>query len=190
MDKDTKKSLNEILARVRQGDEESISHLYKLISPTIRYIALKYFKNESEADDLVQDFWADIKKYANGFLLHKNGYGYLCKVMNRLAINKCKKINRENNRNDGFVNYLEIENYESKDELDAVVLIDDINKAILKLSKLQQIIIQETYFEDKTIRQIAKDLGISKSKVGREKIDAIDILKTELSKKGWDKNDI
>ena len=74
--------------------------------------------------------------------------------------------------------------------MDAVVLIDDINKAILKLSKLQQIIIQETYFEDKTIRQIAKDLGISKSQVGREKIEAIDILKTELSKKGWDKNDI
>ena len=49
--------------------------LYELMSPTIRYIALKYLKNESEADDLVQDFWYDIKKYANGFLIYKNAYG-------------------------------------------------------------------------------------------------------------------
>ena len=76
MDKEPREYLNVLLIKVRQGDDDSISHLYELMSPTIRYIALKYLKNESEADDLVQDFWYDIKKYANGFLIYKNAYGY------------------------------------------------------------------------------------------------------------------
>lgn len=42
--------------------------LHEEISPTIRYIALKYLKNDFDADDLVQDFWADIYKIAAPFI--------------------------------------------------------------------------------------------------------------------------
>ncbi|MDE7329250.1 MAG: sigma-70 family RNA polymerase sigma factor [Clostridia bacterium] len=190
MDKEKKKSLNELLVKVRQGDEDSISRLYELMSPTIRYIALKYLKNECEADDLVQDFWYDIKKFANGFLIQKNAYSYLCKVMNRQALNRLKKLNRQDENNKAFVDYANVKNYQTEESLETVDLRNDINNAMLKLTQMQQIIIQETLFEDKTIRQIAKDLGVSKSKVGRLRIEAIEILKNELSKKGWDKNDI
>lgn len=190
MDKEIKKSLNELLLRVRQGDKDSILCLYELMSPTIRYIALKYLKNESEADDLVQDFWYDIKKFANGFLIHKNAYGYLCKVMTRQALNRLKKLNRQIQNNMEYVDYLKVKNYQTEDLMKVVGLRNDINVAMLKLTDIQQIIIQETYFEDKTIRQIAKDIGISKTQVGRLKNEAIEILKNELSKQGWDKNDV
>lgn len=190
MDKETKKTLNELLTRIRQGDTDSISSLYEIMSPTVRYIALRYLKNENDADDLVQDFWLEIKKYADGFLINKNAFGYLCKVMNRLALNKLKKLNMQIQNNIEFVDYLKIENYQTDDTMEIVGLRNDINHAMLKLTQLQQIIIQETYFEDKTIRQIAKDLGVSKTQVGRLKNEAIETLKIELSKKGWDKNDI
>ena len=110
--------------------------------------------------------------------------------MNRLALNKLKKLNMQIQNNIEFVDYLKIENYQTDDTMEIVGLRNDINHAMLKLTQLQQIIIQETYFEDKTIRQIAKDLGVSKTQVGRLKNDAIEILKNELSKKGWDKNDV
>ncbi len=190
MDKETKKYLNELLTKIRLGDKDSILCLYKIMSPTIRYIALKYLKNESEADDLVQDFWYDIKKFANGFLIHKNAYGYLCKVMTRQALNRLKKLNRQFQNQIEFIDYLKLENYQTEDPMEIVDLRNDINVAMLKLTDKQQIIIQQTYFEDKTIRQIAKVLGISKTQVGRLKNEAIEILKIELSKKGWDKYDI
>ena len=41
MDKETKKTLNELLTRIRQGDTDSISSLYEIMSPTVRYIALR-----------------------------------------------------------------------------------------------------------------------------------------------------
>lgn len=190
MDKEINKSLNELLAKVKQGDNDSIVCLYELMSPTIRYIALKYLKNESEADDLVQDFWYDIKKYANGFLIYKNAYGYLCRVMTRQVLNRLKKLNRQVEKNIAYVDYLKVNNYQTDDSMEVVGLRNDINVAMMKLTDMQRIIIQETYFEDKTIRQIAKDLGISKTQVGRLKNDAIEILKNELSIKGWDKIDI
>ncbi len=190
MDKDKKNSLNELLSQIRQGDMNSIIKLYDIMSSTIRYIALKYLKNENEADDLVQDFWYDIKKYANGFVFKKNAYGYLCRVMTRKALNRLKKLNRQVENNIAYVDYLKVNNYQTEDSMEIVCLRNDINVAMLKLTDMQQIIIQETYFEDKTIRQIAKDLGISKTQVGRLKNDAIEILKNELSKKGWDKIDI
>lgn len=190
MDKDTKKSLNELLIKARLGEEDSISRLYELMSPTIRYIALKYLKNESDADDLVQDFWYNIKKFANGFLIHKNAYSYLCRVMNRQALNRLKKLNRQSENNLEYVDYIKVKNYQAEESLEDIDLRNDINNAMLKLTDTQKVIIQETFFEDKTIRQIAKDIGISKTQVGRLKNEAIEILKNELSKKGWDKNDI
>ena len=190
MDKETKKYLNELLTKVKQGDEDSILCLYELMSPTIRYIALKYLQNESDADDLVQDFWYDIKKYAKSFLIQKNAFSYLCRVMTRQALNRIKKLNRQVENDFAYVDYLKVENYQNEDSIEVVGLRNDINNAMLKLTDIQKIIIQETYFEDKTIRQIANDLGISKTQVGRLKNEAIETLKIELSKKGWDKNDI
>ena len=190
MDKETEKSLNELLTNVRQGDDDSISRLCELMSPTLRYIALKYLKNESEADDLVQDFWYDIKKFAVGYVFQKNAYSYLCRVMTRQALNRIKKLKRQVENKIEYIDYLKVNNYQNEESFETIGLRNDINNAMLKLTDMQKIIIQETYFEDKTIRQIAKDLGISKTQVGRLKIQAIEILKNELSKKGWDKNDI
>lgn len=52
------------------------------------------------------------------------------------------------------------------------------------LNEQEKIIIQETYFEDKNIRQIAKDIGMSKSKVGRLKQSALKKMKIFLMKVG------
>ena len=190
MHDEKKKVINKYLIGIKNRDSESLELLYELIAPTIRYIALKYMKNVDEADDLVQDFWAEIYKLADNFIFVKSGFSYLCKAITRKALNRLKKMNRENSTKVEFVNYLDVEDYQAEDELELAGLRNDVNNAMLKLSPLQQVIIQKTFFEDKTIRQIANDLNISKSQVDRLKNKAIEILKDELSKKGWDKNDV
>lgn len=190
MEKDKRKIINELLNEIKRGKDECIISLYEIISPTLRYIALKYLKKEEDADDLVQDFWYDIKKYASNYIFKKNAYGYLCKIMNRMAINKYNKIHRETKKHIEFVDYSNIVEYDKNQTLEEVNLRNDISDAMLKLTFFQQVIIQETYFEGKTVRQIAKDTGSSKSQVSRQKIIAIEILKTELTKRGWDKEEV
>lgn len=190
MEKDKRKIINKLLNEIKRGKDECIISLYEIISPTLRYIALKYLKKEEDADDLVQDFWYDIKEYANNYVFKKNAYGYLCKIMNRIAINKYNKLHKETKNNLEFINYLNIVSYDKNESLENVYLRNDINDAMLKLTLFQQVIIQETYFAGKTVRQIAKEMRSSKSQVSRQKNIAIGILKTELIKRGWDKDEV
>lgn len=66
-----------------------------------------------------------------------------------------------------------------------------VQNAINSLDKDEQIVVQLGVFEDKTIHQIAKELNMSKSAVGRLKLSAQDKLKKMLEKEvmfveNWD----
>ena len=66
-----------------------------------------------------------------------------------------------------------------------------VQNAINSLDKDEQIVLQLGVFEDKTIHQIAKELNMSKSAVGRLKLSAQDKLKKMLEKEvmfveNWD----
>lgn len=187
MDKGTKDSLNDLLVNIRKGDDESIDKLYVIIAPTIRYIALKYLKSDSDADDLVQDFWMGIREYAQTFYFNSNAYSYLCKIVTRQAINRYKKLHHRREVEVGYVDYSEVEC--PNDDAEAVALRSDVGAAMMKLTEIQRIIIQETVFEDLSVRQVAKTVGKSKTQVARLKNSAMEILKRELEETARDKAD-
>ena len=172
------KIINQLLNRIKYDRSSgAIEELYDIVSPAIRHIAMKYLHDQSLADDLVQDFWADIYKIADKFIPFGSGHAYLCKVARNLAINRYKKIKGER-AHISYVDYSEMQ-IPCDDEEDTD-LIMSINEAISKLSEIEKIIIQSIYFEDKTIREIAAELKISKSQVQRHKDTAIKKMKEKL----------
>ncbi len=180
MDKATKEEINEYINGIKTGDDHCLEMLYSTISANVRHIALKYLKNEFDADDLVQDFWADIHKISLGFIFNQNGFSYLCKVMTRRAINRYRQIHREKCQKIDFVDYQNLEHCVAKDDIENCERNIVLDNAIAQLSKMEKIVIQLVYFEDKTVREIAKELKISKSQVSNIKIAAIEKLKKEL----------
>lgn len=188
IDKETRDEINKYLLGIKSKDKDYLNLLYDLIAPSIRYIALKYLKNEDDADDLVQDFWANIYKIANGFIIPYNGFGYVCKVMNRMAINRYNKIHNEMIKKIEFVDYRDLHCDDSSVNWERFAINKIIDDAILKLSETERIIIQLTFFEDITVRAIAKKLKLSKSYVSKLKLLALDKLKSELKKELEDKN--
>lgn len=190
MNKEKLESLNEHLIKVRLGDQDSVGEVYDIMAPTVRYIALKYLKNENEANDAVQDFWADIKKYASTFLIPQNAYRYLCRIATRQIINRFNKKKRDDNHKVEYVDYSLVEQFRLEDIGEESVLRDDINEIMAKLEDMQRMVILETFFLNKSERKIAAEQGITKSMVSRLKAKAIEIMKKELTKKGWDDKDI
>lgn len=180
MDKEKVERINDLIVGLKHGDEECIYELHSIMSPTIRYIALKYLRNENDAQDMVQDFWADINRICTLFIFSKNGFNFLCKAMTRRTINRYHKLKREKTITVHYVDYSAITHYDDCSSEDIGVRAE-ISAALEKLSETERIIIQESFFEDKTIREIAKDLNISKTKVGELKLKAINFLKKELS---------
>lgn len=188
MDKKIKQQIDECLIGIKKRQIGSVEQLYFLISPTIRYIALKYLKHEECADDLVQDFWADIFRIADKYYYLCNGFSYLCKIMTRKAINRYNKINKDKAKVH-FVDYSNMENCYCNLVIDTnnIELKVEVEKSFKELNDKERIIIQQTYFEGKTVRQIAKELHISKSEVSRIKMLAIKKMKEILEKAEVDK---
>ncbi len=178
MEKSRVQEINKLISQIAHGDENSVCTLYEIMSPTLRYIALKYLRNEHDASDLVQDFWADIVKISQKFHFFQNGFSYLSKVLTNMAINRYYAINKDKKATAQFVDYTQISSFD--DEFDKKQLRYDVSIAISKLTDIEKIIIQETYFGQKTIRQIAKELKISKSKAFNLKKSALEFLKKEL----------
>jgi len=189
MEKSKKQRVNKCLIGVRTGDSNSLNSLYELIGHSIRYISLKYLKNEQDAKDLEQDFWAEIYKIADKYLYYKNGFGYLCKIMTRMALNRYKKLYGEKQYVVQYVDYGKINQFDENAVIDEIDCRAAVQKAFATLDVAEQIVMQLAIYEDKTIVQIAKELDMSKSQVGRIKLSAIAKLKTALEASGYGKTD-
>ena len=177
MDVKKRNEITNCLKGVKNGDERALVSLYDLISPTLRFISLKYLRNETDAEDLEQDFWIHISKIAEKFSYFQNAYSYLCKVMTNMAINRYKKLHDGKEVCIEYVDYNKIYSYEDTESVDQRMAVQN---AINRLEPDERIVIQLSAFEDKTITQIAKEIGMSKSAVGRLKLSAQEKLKNYL----------
>ncbi len=181
MERQKKNEINECIAGIKKRDNASLIKLYSLVGHTVRAIALKYLKNEPDAEDLEQDFWAKIYDIADEFSYLGNGFSYLCKVITNMAINRYRQIYGEKKH---IIEAIDYDDIHSFDESAVTENLDDIiavRKALEKLTKIEKLVMQLVVFEDKTIVHIAKELGMSKSHVGRIKKEAEEKLKLFLS---------
>lgn len=179
MDKQKLSAINSCIAGIKKRDENSVNMLYDLIASVIGYIAYKYLK-DVDTEDLIQDFWASIYDLADKFILMTNGYGYLCKTMNRMAINRRKKLYGDNVKTIHYVDYSRLKYSDDNRSIEEINFKMNVEKAMEKLDDTERLIMQLTIFEDKTIVQIAHELKLSKSQVGRKQLEAKQKLKKEF----------
>ena len=183
MDKVTENAINKCLKEIKKGERESVNTLYDLIAPYIRYIALQYTDDNNifDADDLVQDFWRDIFKIAAKFVAGRNGYAFLCGIMQKRA----RDFNRKhNNRSAVSLRYIDFAALSYDDENVDFALAElkhVVGKAIDELPENEKTVLQLSYFMNMSVREIAHELNIPKSTVGRLKIAAENALRKKLA---------
>ncbi len=140
MEKQKKKAINSCILGIQHRDESSVDDLYDLVAYNLRYIALKYLKDEEESNDLEQDFWANIYSIADGYTYFENGFGYLCKVMTNMAVNRYNKTHGEIKHKTEFVDYRNIQTF---DEMTVIDKVNDrlaVEKALDKLDSVERIV--------------------------------------------------
>lgn len=180
MEKKRKKEINECLLSIKTyRDMQSVCTLHSLMGGVLRHIALRYSGNVHDSDDIVQDFWADIFEIASKYRYNTNAFAFLCKSFTNTAINYCIKKGRDISKK---VYYVDYENMASDNGncIEGAVLESVVESAISQLDDDEKAVVQLTYFEDMTVREIAKCLGRSKSQVSRIKISALQNLKQKL----------
>lgn len=187
MDEQTKKIINKCLMKIKNGNKKYVDVLYYLIAHKLKFIALKYLRNEEEAKDIEQNFWADIYKNAKNFKYADNGYSYLCRIMKCMSVNRYNQIQAERNHTVDDIDTHLIDSFDEDTFIDKLDNRIAVQKAFDKLESIERAVMYLIVYDDKTIGQVAKDLKLSKSKVGRIKLTAEEKLKKELSALGLGK---
>lgn len=180
MDKKRKREINDCVLSIKTNrDMQSVCALHSFTGGVFRHIALRYLGNSPDVEDVVQDFWADIFETVSKYRYNTNAFAYLCKCFTNTVINYCIKKGRDINKKAYYVDY---ENVASDygDCIDGAMLESIVGSAIDALDEEEKTVVQLTYFEDMTVREIAKDLGKSKSQINRIKMSALQNLKLKL----------
>ena len=173
--------------KIKNGNKKYVDVLYYLIAHKLKFIALKYLRNEEEAKDIEQNFWADIYKNAKNFKYADNGYSYLCRIMKCMSINRYNQIQTERHHTVEDIETSLIDPFDEDTYIDKLDNRIAVQKALDNLEPKERAIMYLIVYDDKTIEQVAKDLKMSKSKIGRIKLVAEEKLKKELSAMGLGK---
>lgn len=167
----TRQRINEIIAEIARGNTAALDELARLVSARMLSVARSVLHSTPAAEDAVQDSFIKILEKARLFKPNTNGYAWICRIVYNTALNTAKReritvdISTCFDLSDG-TNVSE----RATTELTA-------EKAMSVLDGTERRVIYQKYFMDFTVRDSAKALGLSKSKVSRTILAAEEKMK-------------
>ena len=167
--------LNKLIIAVANGDSDSLDGILSLAGGRMMAVAVSLVGRDY-AEDIVHDSFIKIARFANSYRRGMSPYGWIMKIVKNTALDfiKSKKIRAEVSEESLFT--LSSLDYSPENRENAIVL----EQALSKLEPEERKIIYLIYYLDMTIREIAKEMNLSKSAVQRLKDRAEDKLKTLL----------
>ena len=188
MEREVKNQINGLIERIRRGDKDAVAALHALLGNKLRFIAVKFFHNDFDADDAVQDFWLHIVDYCQKYKFSVNAYSYLCKCFE----NQCLSALRKKGVRERVMSVEDVALYE-RPQGDVserqYALKQTFERAEKEMTDDERRVFALSLYGDETVREIADELGMSKSQAARLRASAVEKVKAALIKDGWDKND-
>jgi RNA polymerase sigma-70 factor (ECF subfamily) len=157
------------IEKAMHGDEKAFTWLYQNYSKKVYFFAIRFFKQESIAEDIVQEVFFQVYKKIHTLQSADAFNSWLYTITNRICINhkrvKIELIQFENerdedllmdNKNDSVRNYLENQRIRT-------VVMETLDEMELSLQAIGQL----KFLEDMKIVEIAKILNIPRTTVSR-----------------------
>ena len=150
-------NLARLIIRAKQGDKSAFSEIYNLFYLRLfRYCQFNVGKRET-AQDLCQDTFLKAWQHLPSFSTQKGGsfQAFLFKIARNLIIDWSRK------KKTVPLGDQEIESEQSMaDSLESQETTKKVKSAILKLKEKERQIIILRYFEELTVREVAKIVGL------------------------------
>ena len=146
---------------------DTIEAIYQKYKDNIFAIGFNYFKNPSDADDVVQETFLKLFRYQAEF----ESEAHLRNWLIRVAINECKRVTLST----WFKKKVSLEEYTEQIYF-AQPEESEVFTAVMNLPQKYRQVIHLYYYEDYSTQEIAALLGINQSAVttrllrGREKL--------------------
>ncbi|MCH5160235.1 MAG: sigma-70 family RNA polymerase sigma factor [Clostridiales bacterium] len=165
-----RQKINQFLLLIAEGDQSALEELSRLVSGRLLSIATSILRDRGLAEEVVQDSFVRIVYNAGSYKPNTNGYAWICRITQNLALNTLRRERRI-----ATVNIDDCFSLAATDDVfeqsSAHVI---LKQAMSELTPLERWILYQKYFMDLSVREIAQAVGKSKSAVQRALASAED----------------
>ena len=172
-----RQQINDLIVDISKGNEFALEQLSRLVSARMLSIALPIVRNRTVAEEVVQDSFLRIVYNANLFKPNTNGYAWICKITQNVALTALRREKRH--RTDNIDDFWNIASDDDVFETSASRVL--LKQAMSILTEYERQVIYQKYFMDFTVRDIAKSLGKSRSSVQRAVTSAEEKLQNYIN---------
>ena len=171
-----RQTINELIVGISRGDEFALDALSCLVSARMLSVAQSVTRDRAVAEEVVQDSFVRIYRNASRFRRGTNGYAWICKITQNVALNRLRSEKRNMTVNiDDFFYLASDDNVEEQSVAELTV-----RQALSALQPFEQRVIYQKYFMDLSVRDIADSLGKSRSAVSRAILSGEEKIKNFL----------
>jgi RNA polymerase sigma-70 factor (ECF subfamily) len=160
----------DLMLRLRQGNLEALSHLYRRYARLVMSICLRIVRDPSEAEDLVQDVFVLLHQKRNLFDASKgSARSWLVQVTYHQAFNR-----RDHLKARRYYGQLPLNHAAAQMQTlltagsgsgDMFYWSSKLERALSELTPEQHLVLQLYYFEGYTVEEISKKMGHSTGNV-------------------------
>jgi len=173
---------NNLVHRLKVDDASAFDELFELYGQKLYSFALKYFKSESEAEELVQEVF--VRLWENRRSL-KSDYSFKS-YLYTIALNQIRKFFNRRAVSLRYLSQLQNESFESDnqtaDSIDYASVLKRIDEIVETFPERKKQIFLKSRKEGKTSKEIAAELNITPGTVDNQISDALSMIREILKK--------
>ncbi len=167
---------------LQKGNVAAFDSLFEVYSPKLFGFALKYFKNESDSEELVQEVFVQVWEHRQSLKSELSFKSYLFtialnlirKFFNKKAISLHSLENLQYDSEIPDNQAIQNENYET--------IMKQINLIIGQMPPRRREIFIKSKMEGKSSKEIAAELNISAGTVDNQVSEALQFIRSQLKK--------
>jgi RNA polymerase sigma-70 factor (ECF subfamily) len=172
---------HKLVLLLQKGDVEAFDSLFELYSPKLYGFSMKYFKNDQDAEELVQEVFVQVWEHRGQLKSEYSFKSYLFTI----ALNRIRKFF---NKRSSSLRYLESLKHDPELGNNELFLDDDYDAMLQKINQLidqmpprRREIFTKCKLEGKSAREVAAELNISAGTVDNQVSEALKYIRARIS---------
>lgn len=165
------------LSLIREGKDAGVDMLYDVLGKNMLAVARGVVGDKFVAEDVVQDSFLKIVRNVNKYKKGTNPCAWALKIVGNTALNTLKA--EKNKKTEDIDEFYALASGDDEEEKSTTKILVETLMDLLAPPIVKQMIYLK-YFLDMTVREIAKEVGMSKSYVAKKIAEAEEFMKSRL----------
>ena len=165
------------LSLIREGKDAGVDMLYDVLGKNMLAVARGVVGDKFVAEDVVQDSFLKIVRNVNKYKKGTNTCAWALKIVRNTALNTLKA--EKNKITEDIDEFYALASGDDEEEKSTTKILVETLMDLLAPPIVKQMIYLK-YFLDMTVREIAKEVGMSKSYVAKKIAEAEEFMKSRL----------